>query len=150
MFTFSFWRRWLMAASIGVTAFGTVLFLLPDVTQTFFNLLIFQQEAAVFPDAVDYLSFVYGVLGIVMIGWSVLLLAVIAIPFQRREPWAWWALALSIGIWYVIDSGFSIVSGYVPNAIMNTVFAVLFAIPLAATFRAFHSVQRHVTADAVR
>lgn len=150
MFTFSFWRRWLLTACVGVTAFGTMMFLLRDVTQTFFNLLIFQQEAAVFPEAVDYLAFVYGVLGIVMIGWSVLLLALVAIPFQRREPWAWWALALSVGIWYAIDSLFSIVTGYSANALLNTGFAVLFVIPLAATFRDFHSAQRRLTTGAVQ
>lgn len=150
MFTFSFWRRWLIAACIGVVAFGSMMFLLRDVAQTFFNLLIFQQEGPVFPDAVDYIAFTYGILGIVMIGWSVLLLAVVAIPFQRREPWAWWALALSIGIWYAIDSLFSIATGYAANAILNTVFGVLFVIPLAATFRDFHSAQRRVTAGAVR
>lgn len=150
MFTFSFWRGWLITACIGVMAFGTMMFLLPDVTQSFFNLLIFQQEAAVFPDAVDYIAFTYGILGIVMIGWSVLLLAVVAIPFQRREAWAWWALALSVGVWYVIDTLFSIVTGYAANAVLNTVFAVVFVIPLAATFRAFHSAQRRVTTGAVQ
>ncbi len=132
-----FWWRWLVAVTCGVLAFGLSLVLLPDVMQRFFNTLIFSSSDAptTFSDeATRYVTFVCGVLGAVMVGWAVALLYILRVPFRREARSAWYAITLSIGIWFVIDSAFTIYTGYVGNLILNIPFFVLFIIPLFATF----------------
>jgi hypothetical protein len=48
-------------------------------------------------------------------------------------------MAGSIAVWFLLDSGFSILAGYWQNAVFNVVFFVLFFIPLAATFHRFNN-----------
>jgi multisubunit Na+/H+ antiporter MnhE subunit len=135
-----FWWYWLLVVTDGVILFGLAFILLPDVMKAFFNWLLFSSthvDTQFSPEAVSYQSFVYGVLGAVMVGWGVALFLMIFNFWRRGEFVSWYSLATSIFIWYVIDSGFSISKGYVENTISNTVFFVLYAIPLAATYKAF-------------
>jgi hypothetical protein len=112
--------------------------LLPDLTQSLFNILFFSSPDAsrLFSDqANDYIAFAHGVLGAVMIGWMVALMSLILGAFGQRSTWN--AITFSALTWYVVDTGFSLYSGVVANALFNTVFLVLFAIPLAATYGQF-------------
>ncbi len=52
---------------------------------------------------------------------------------QRREAWSWYALVVSLGLWFVVDSTASLVMGYWQNAVLNSLFALLFGAPLFAT-----------------
>lgn len=45
----------------------------------------------------------------------------------------WNLIALSVAAWFVPDTSYSLLSGFWQNAVLNTVFAGLFAIPLWAT-----------------
>jgi hypothetical protein len=135
-----FWWRWLVVATTGVAVFGLACVLLPGTMQAFFNVLMFGRSwlpteygAAVGP----YLAFVYGVLGAVMLGWAVLMLLVLAGPFRRGEPEGWRMLAWPLAIWFVVDTTWSLATGFWQNAVLNTAFGLAFAIPLAATSRAF-------------
>jgi hypothetical protein len=135
------WRLWLLSAVAGVGVFGLTCVLLPDVIAAFFNLLIFGRT--VLPTgfglaAAPYLSFVYGVLGAVMLGWAVLMMMVVEGPFRRGERAGWHMIALPFGVWFVVDSTWSLSTGYWQNALLNAAFALAFAIPLAATWRHFH------------
>ena len=40
--------------------------------------------------------------------------------------------------WFIPDTAFSMYSGFWQNAALNPVFVVMFAIPLAATYKVFH------------
>lgn len=135
------WRLWLQAAVAGVGLFGLACVVLPDAIAAFFNLLVFGRTwlppefgTAVVP----YLSFVYGVLGAVMLGWAVLMMMVVEGPFRRGERAGWNMIALPLGIWLVVDTTWSLATGYWQNAVLNACFALAFAIPLAATWRHFH------------
>jgi len=133
---FLFWWRWLMASAAGVAGFGLSMVLLPEWTQGFFNLLIFGALAGnptFGAEAVAYITFVSAVLGAVMWGWGVLMLLVLRGPFRRREPEAWWMLVISLVAWFVPDTLYSLASGFWPNAVFNSVFALVFALPLWAT-----------------
>lgn len=133
---FLFWWRWLMAAAAGVAVFGLSMVLLPEWTQGFFNLLIFGAVAGnpgFGAEAVAYITFVSAVLGAVMWGWGVLMVKLLRGPFRRREPEAWWMLVISLVAWFVPDTLYSLASGFWPNAVLNSVFALVFAIPLWAT-----------------
>jgi uncharacterized membrane protein YhaH (DUF805 family) len=136
-----FWYYWLVVAVFGVIGFGLALIFLPNLMQDFFNwfLATFANKNTAFGgEAKDYIVFVYGIVGGVMIGWGVSLLALLFGSFRQGERSGWNALALSVLGWYIFDSGFSIVSGFAGNLIFNTAFLVLFAVPLVATYKSFY------------
>lgn len=138
---FQFWRRWLLLTDLLTAVFGLAMVLMPDLIESMFNALMFSASHTnehFDPDSRRYLRFVYGVLGAVMVGWSTLMLIVVAGPFSRFEPWAWRAIAASLTTWFVVDSTWSISTGYWQNAVLNLVFALGYALPLAATRRAFN------------
>lgn len=79
----------------------------------------------------DYTTFIFGVLGAVIIGWMVLTLVVARGPLRCRERWAWNAVASSIGLWFLVDTGFSLGVGQIEHAIFNLAFLAAVAVPLA-------------------
>jgi uncharacterized membrane protein YhaH (DUF805 family) len=120
---FLFWWRWLVVVTLGVLLFGITLIVAPEFTRRFFGLLLFSapETLATFGSpAVAYLTLLHGVLGAVMVGWAVALLFV---PLLA---------------WFVPYTALSLWSGFWPNAALNLVFAVLFAVPLVATSGAFN------------
>ncbi|MBL4787740.1 MAG: hypothetical protein JKY60_01355 [Kordiimonadaceae bacterium] len=135
-----FWCNWLTFVIIGIALFSMMLLVLPGVTHEFFNWIAFfghQPSALNAPEVVGYLSFVYGIIGAVMLGWSLVFLYVVRKPFQAGERWAWYALAVPFTVWFIADSLHSVVSGFWPNAVFNMGFFVLFGIPLLATYTKF-------------
>ena len=132
----AFWTRALTIVVTAVLLFSAAMLMLPSPTQLLFNLVAFGSTA--YPQEVPaaarpYIIFVYRVLGAVMIGWMLAILAIVRLPFRRAEPWAWWAVTLSVGGWFSIDSVASLLSGYPGNALLNLGFGIAFAIPLLAT-----------------
>ena len=136
-----FWSRWLQVCSAIVFLFGAAFMVLAGPMQVLFETLYFAPVtgATLDGDAAAYSAFMQGVMGAVMVGWSVLLFYVARGPFRREEPEAWQMLAVSLGVWFVTDTLFSLWSGYWQNAILNTSLLILFGIPLAATYRRFHT-----------
>lgn len=132
-----FWYRWLHAVIVGVMLFGISMVLLPDVIRQFFSVLIYSTPDAIetrFPaDANAYVVLLHGVLGAVMAGWAVAMLMALRGPFLRGQREGWLLIALPFTAWYLADTAFSLRTGFWRNAVLNTVLAVLFAIPLAAT-----------------
>jgi hypothetical protein len=84
-------------------------------------------------DLDPYLRFSLAILGAVTIGWSLMLMAVIQATneFEHRvsRP-IWTGITVSFIIWYVIDSILSIVTGFWPNAVSNTILMATFLIPV--------------------
>lgn len=131
-----FWLRWLVVASALVVGFGASMVLAPGPTRQLFGLLLFGAPDAVDAragSAVGYVTLVHAVLGATMVGWGVLLLLVVLGPFRRGSPEGWRMLTTSLAAWFVPDTVFSVASGFWPNALLNTGFIVLFAVPLLAT-----------------
>lgn len=130
-----FWINWLLAVTAGVVAFGLVLVLAPALTRQGFSLLVYAS-----PDRIDafgpapasYIALSHAVIGGVMIGWGVALFCVTRRLLARGSRFAWNLLATSIGAWFVPDTAYSVLSGYWQNAVLNTIFLVLFAVPLLA------------------
>ena len=75
----------------------------------------------------------HAVIGGVMIGWGVALFYVTRSLLTRGERIAWNLVALSVGAWFVPDTSYSLLAGYWQNAMLNTGFLALFALPLWAT-----------------
>ena len=83
-------------------------------------------------DARQYLRLVYAILGSVIVGWMITIAALVTGPLRRRERWAWWAIAAGVGAWFVLDTGLSLILGFVGHAVFNVMFILALAIPLIA------------------
>lgn len=57
----------------------------------------------------DYLQLVYGILGAVIVGWMITIGAIVGGPLRRREAWAWQAIVAAVTMWFVLDTGLSLV-----------------------------------------
>ena len=135
----TFWARWLAVASGIVLVFGLLLVVAAEPMRQVFQEIYYVSKTGwrLGEAAASYTLFVQGILGATMRGWGVLMLFVALKPFKDGEPYAWNMFAASLGVWYVVDTAFSIWAGYPQNAVLNTVLAALFLIPLIATFRHF-------------
>jgi hypothetical protein len=131
-----FWINWLLAVSAGVVAFGLVLVIAPSLSRQGFSLLVYaspERVDAFGQEAARYISLATAVLGGVMVGWGAALFYVTRSLFSRGSTTAWNLIALSVGAWFLPDTSYSLLSGYWQNAVLNTVFLLLFAVPLWAT-----------------
>ena len=138
---FQFWQRWFKALSIIIVIFGVFMALFnQSAIFSFFN----QQIDPVFLGSashpVEYTKFqgwIYGVLGATMAGWGLMLLFVVQYPFRLREKWAWQSIAISLGFWYVLDTGISLYFGVIFNTVFNTLLLLAVIPPLIATKKHF-------------
>jgi len=133
-----FWWRWLVVVSIGIVVFGLSLVVAPDLTRSGFGLLVYSSSDGIDklgPPAVEYIDLAHGVLGAVMVGWGVALLCALFGPFRRGSREGWRMLAASLAAWFALDTAVSLWTGFWQNAVLNAVIAVLYAVPLAATYR---------------
>lgn len=135
------WFNWLLLVVLGVMLFGIGMILAPGLIRQAFSLLLYAAPHAVDSDfgapAVAYVTLLHGVLGAVMFGWGVALLLILRGPFLRGRREAWNIFCISVAAWFVPDTLFSLWTGFWQNAVLNSVFALLFVVPLAATHRFF-------------
>ncbi len=142
---FDFWRRYLLLVTTAVIAFGLTMVLVPGIPERLFSWMFFGESvypfgpAAAAPlvadpvQAVDYVRFMTGVLGAVMVAWGVLIAAMLVGPLRRRESWAWRSLAWSLAIWCLTDTAWSVWQGYWQNGALNLVVLGVFLPGLAGT-----------------
>lgn len=133
----SLWDRWLVTVIVAIAAYGAILVVRGTVPAALFDALGFGMTGSgiTAPPATSYVLFIYGVLGAVLIGWMLLLLAVARGPLLRRERWAWNAVAQSMTVWFLVDTAFSLSVGSPAHALFNVGFAVVIAAPLVALRR---------------
>ena len=123
----------LAAVALGFALFGAALVLLPEPVTSLFAWIVYgsaDRVAAFGPDAVAYVQLVHAILGAVTVGWALTMLAVIA-WFRRQPRRAWFAIALPAAAWFLLDSGYSLASGFWRNAAFNALCALALAVPLA-------------------
>ena len=131
----TFWLTLLRVVTVGVILFGLVLVVAPSLAREGFSLLVYGSGNKIGEfgnEASDYIGLSHAVMGSVMVGWGAALLLVL-----RGEPTArlrdkLWIFVVSLAAWFIPDTSFSLISGFWQNAVLNTVFAVLFVIPLTA------------------
>lgn len=125
----------MLVVVIGVTlyALGLVFFGLALGDQIFDRLGFGPDDGEIVGEAPrQYLQLVYGILGAVIVGWMTTVGAIVLGPLRRREPWAWPAVATASVVWFALDTGLSLVLGFVGHGLFNVGFAVALAVPLAA------------------
>ena len=136
-----FWLTWLAVVTVGVIAFGLLLVVAPGLARQGFSLLVFSSTDRISDfgsEAASYIELAHAVMGSVMVGWGMALLLVLRGPMQRSLTEGLKIFGISLLAWFVPDTIFSIASGFWQNAILNIVFAFLFAVPLAALYRQAH------------
>ncbi len=145
------WYRWLQVAIVGLILFGLAMIVMPDLFRQFFSLLVYASPTAISSQfgvaANDYILLAHGVLGAVLFGWGVMMLLALQGSFLRQDPEGWSLIAIPLLAWYIPDTAFSLYTGFWQNAVLNTGFAVMFAIPLAATHHYFPQPQAQQNKD---
>lgn len=127
------WDRLLLGVITFVGLYGiTMVIAAEQVSRNLFGPLGFglDQAGDLTPSELDYVAFVFRVLGAVIVGWMVALAGIATVPLRRREPWAWWTVTASMVVWFVIDTGMSIAVGQHSHAAFNVAFVLAVAVPL--------------------
>lgn len=136
----NFWVNWLVLVTAGVVVYGLLLMGSGVWLQQLFYHLFLAPEAQLTPfeqlgpAAGRYITLLYGVLGAVLVGWMCTLLFTVWGPFRRGEKWAWWQVVVSVGVWFILDTGFSWAAGFPAHALFNVLFLLLFVGPLTAAY----------------
>jgi hypothetical protein len=137
------WDRWLLLVGWLLVVFGLLLGFLNQ-TQLF-DLAFNRQINSVFwPNGTpvasieQFQAWIYGVLGFTVSGWGVFVIFLAGNPFSKRERWARNCVFVGITLWYITDTAISLYFGVIFNAVFNTVLAVLFYVPLVATWKDFN------------
>jgi hypothetical protein len=135
---FNFWQRWLVIVSAGVMLYGISMVLAPDLLRQFFSLLAYGSPSTISSfgaEAAHYIALAHAVMGSVMFGWGAMMMFNLFNQFRPGNQPAWLTIAIPLAAWFIPDTLFSLWSGFWQNAALNLAFAILFAIPLAATLR---------------
>ena len=139
---FNFWQKWLLVIGVLLAVFGIDMVLFRN--SPVFNSLFGQQINSIFwpvgevtAATLSFQGWVYGILGATVAGWGICLAFIAHVPFRRREMWAWNCLALTLTVWYVLDTAVSLIHGVTFNAVFNTIVFVLMVLPLIFTRKAF-------------
>ena len=128
-----FWSSWLQAAAGVVITLSAVLLLAPSLGLAIFSAVYFSQPEfpiSVPAPAAAYIRFMHGVLGAVMLGWMASVLTLVRGPFLAGKRCAWNAVAVSLSVWFLTDTGHSIWHSVWGNVALNLVTAALFAVLL--------------------
>lgn len=124
--------RWLQAVLLLVLVYALLLVVAGATAGSLFSWFGFGPEESIDTDAVrDYLLLPYMVLGAVMAGWALLMIQIVRGPLKENSTWAWTVLVRSLSLWFVLDTGMSLVLGHPMHAVFNLPFAAALGIPLA-------------------
>ena len=135
------WVNWLLCASAGVALFGLILVLAPGLGRQGFSLLVYgnaDRLTSFGTEPARYIALAHAVLGAVMFGWGTALVLIVRALLASGSMLGWRIIAFSVCAWFAPDTAYSLWSGYWQNAILNCSFALLFFVPLAATYRSCH------------
>ena len=146
--SFSFWCVWLIVVTCATIVAGLAMVVIPNTTQRAFDGLYLSSPGGISAfgsAAAPYIKFVSAVLGAVMAGWAAAILYALLALFRYGRPEGWRLIVVSLAVWFVPDTTYSLVSGFRQNAVLSVAALLLFAVPLAATYSSFFpgSTQAH-------
>jgi hypothetical protein len=79
-----------------------------------------------------YQQWVAGPMGGTIAAWALSMCWVVAIPFRKRERWAYWCVVTSTSVWAIADTGISLVHHVWVNVVFNCGVSLTIALPLLA------------------
>lgn len=127
------WFRCLLVGLWGLVLFSLGMIFWPEGTHLLFDIIAFKGSpppSLLEPEVRNYLGFVYGVMGAIMLGWAGTLLYITKGPLRQGKKWAWYAIAVPLSIWFIADTTHSLVSGFWQNAFFNLAFYIFLGVPL--------------------
>ena len=131
MKTAAIWITWLQAVLVLLFVYAIALVFAGSFAGQLFSALGFGPPASIDTDAVrDYLRLPFMVLGAVLAGWSLMMIQLVRGPLRDGSDWALPVLIRSLVLWFVLDTGMSLVLGYPMHALFNVPFALALGIPL--------------------
>ncbi len=138
---FLFWQRWLLILGVIIVVFGVALaflYLTPlfDIFRTQID-PVFWSAGELTGGTSLFQQWVYGVLGATMAGWGVSIAFIAAIPFKRKEKWAWNCLAIAVSSWFVIDTFLSWRFDATFNVAFNVLIYLAAMVPLVFSRKYF-------------
>lgn len=132
----AFWRNWLTVWGWAVALFGLVLAgagleAADGPTRLLFGVLNGPEPLVLNAQ----MRFAMALMGAVTFGWALTLLVTFdaAHKLGAQAGPTWRGVIISVGAWYVIDSGLSIGTGFGLNAVSNTALLVGLLVPLLAS-----------------
>lgn len=129
----SAWITWLQVVLAVLLAYALVLVFAGSVAGQLFSALGFGPSASIDSDAVRvYLKLPFMVLGAVLVGWAVTMIQIVRGPLRDGSPWARTILLRAVAVWFVLDTGMSLVLGFPTHALFNLLFVIALGIPLLA------------------
>lgn len=127
------WITWLQVVLAALLAYALVLVFLGSVAAQLFSALGFGPPESIDSAAArDYLKLPFMVLGAVLAGWAVTMMQIVRGPLRDGSPWARTILIRSVAVWFVLDTGMSLVLGFPTHAVFNLIFLTALGIPLLA------------------
>ncbi len=122
---------WLQVVLAGVFFYSLILVLAGRTAGSLFAWFGFGPNESIDTSAVrDYLRLPFMVLGAVMAGWSLLMIQIVRGPLREGSRWAWLTLVRTLTLWFLLDTGMSLVLRYPTHALFNVPFAIALGIPL--------------------
>ncbi len=120
---------YLTAVSVATAAGGASFVLFPDLVYDVFGWMLYGADfAASFGDEeAAYIRLAHTVMGALMAGWFAFTAWFVRGVLPRRVPGAWNALVLAFLLWFLLDTSYSVLSGFWQNAVLNLCFLVAFA-----------------------
>jgi len=127
----SFWITWLQVVLAVLFVYALVLVFAGSVAGSLFSALGFGPPSPVDSDGAGaYLKLPFMVLGAVLAGWSLMMIQIVRGPLRDGSGWALPVLIRSLALWFVLDTGMSVVLGFAAHALFNVPFAFALGIPL--------------------
>lgn len=125
------WITWLQIVLAALLIYALVLVFAGSVAAQLFSALGFGPPESVDSAAVrTYLKLPFMVLGAVLAGWAVLMFHIVRGPLRDGSDWAVPVLIRSVAVWFVLDTGMSLVLGFPTHALFNLLFAAALGVPL--------------------
>lgn len=128
-----FWRNWMTRWCWGVALFGLVLAGAGlEATSGPTRLLFGALDGPEPLNLNAQMRFSLALLGAVTLGWALTLRAALGAAHAlgaRARP-TWLGITASLLVWYLLDSGLSVATGFGLNAVSNTVIVAAFLIPI--------------------
>lgn len=122
--------RWLLVVLASVMLYSATLVVAGRGSGRLFDLLGFgMRDAGVVAGSTQeqHVLLIYGVLGSVLLGWSLTLLFIARGPLRQRDPWAWNTFTVAFSVWFLVDTTFSVAIGSLPHALFNGAFLLAVA-----------------------
>ena len=126
------WITWLQVVLGLLFVYALLLVFAGSVAGQLFTTFGFGPPESIDTDQVrDYLNLPFMVLGAVLAGWSLMMIQIVRGPLRDGSGWAVPILIRSLVVWFVLDTGMSLLLGFPMHALFNVPFAVALGIPLA-------------------